>query len=96
LKDGPACPDHRALGWHTCPMIHIFRTCPNLLHELESLPHATTGNVEDADSKAPDHAMDAGRYLLLNLGGGPQFPVDDTPAPGLLEAAGIEVMEHAG
>jgi hypothetical protein len=73
LKDGPACPHHRALGWDTCPMIHIFRTCPNLLHELENLPHATTGNVEDADTKAPDHAMDAGRYLLLNLGGGPQF-----------------------
>jgi hypothetical protein len=96
LKDGPACPHHRALGWDTCPMIHIFRTCPNLLHELENLPHATTGNVEDADTKAPDHAMDASRYLPLNLGGGPQFPIDDTPAAGLLEANGIEVMEHAG
>ena len=77
-------------------MIHIFRTCPNLLHELENLPHATTGNVEDADPKAPDHAMDAGRYLLLNLGGGPKFPVLDEAKSGLLEANGIEVMEHAG
>lgn len=53
-------------------MIHIFRTCPKLLHELENLPHATTGNVEDADSKASDHAMDAMRYLLLSVGGGPR------------------------
>lgn len=78
LKEGPACPHHRALGWDTCPKIHIFRTCPKLLHELENLPHATTGNVEDTDSKARDLAMDVGRYLLLNLGGGPQFPIDDT------------------
>jgi hypothetical protein len=63
-----------------------------------SLPFMTgrTGDVEDADPKAPDHAMDAGRYLLLNLGGGAQFPVDDTRPPGLLEAHRIEVMEHAG
>jgi hypothetical protein len=30
------------------------------------------------------------------LGGGPKFPIDDSPPPGLLEAKGIEVMEHAG
>lgn len=80
LAEAPACPHHRALGWETCPRVHIFRTCKKLLWELENLPHARTGNPEDADSSAPDHAMDAGRYLLLNLGTGPDFPIlDDEP-----------------
>ncbi len=79
LAEAPACPHHRALGWETCPKIHIFRTCPKLLWELENLPHASKGNPEDADTTAPDHAMDAGRYLLLNIGGGPRFPLHDTP-----------------
>jgi hypothetical protein len=57
--EGLACPHHRALGWDTCPMIHIFRTCPKLLHELENLPRGTTGNVGDAGSGEPGHAMDA-------------------------------------
>jgi hypothetical protein len=64
------------------------------LPRAENLPHAPTGSVEDADSKAPDHAMDAMRYLLLNLGGGPQFPIFDDPVPGLLD--GIEVLQDAG
>lgn len=38
LKEGPARPHHRALGWDSCPKIHIFRTCPKLPHELENLP----------------------------------------------------------
>ena len=54
LAEGPACLHHRAQGWDLCPMVHVFRTCKNLLNELENLPHATTGNPEDADSKAPD------------------------------------------
>jgi phage terminase large subunit len=84
LAEGPACPHHRAQGWETCPKIHIFRTCPKLLFELRNLPHATVGNPEDADSKAPDHAMDAGRYLLINLGGGPEFVIledQNKPSP---------------
>jgi phage terminase large subunit len=82
MADGPACPHHRALGQDSCPLVHIFYpNCRNLVAELESLPYATSGNVEDADTKAPDHAYDAGRYLLLNLDGGAQFY--DAPAPGL-------------
>lgn len=79
LAEADACPHHRAMGWATCPSVHIFRTCTSLLSELRSLPHATTGNPEDADSNAPDHAMDASRYLLINLGGGPQYPIYETP-----------------
>lgn len=94
MADGPACPHHRSQGWASCPMVHIFRTCTNLIKELRSLPYATTGNVEDAAAGAPDHAMDASRYLLMNLGGGPKFPIipEDTPSP--LE--GIEVLRQVG
>lgn len=80
LADGPACPHHRAQGLERCPMVHIFYpNCRNLVSELESLPFATRGNTEDADTKAPDHAYDAGRYLLLNLDGGASF--FDSPEP---------------
>ncbi|MDI5965729.1 hypothetical protein [Streptantibioticus silvisoli] len=75
LKEAPACPHHRALGWATCPMTHFFTTCANLLRELPALPHATTGDPEDADTTGSDHAMDALRYLAINLGAGPQFPL---------------------
>jgi PBSX family phage terminase large subunit len=81
MAEGPACPHHRSLGWQTCPMVHIFSTCRNLISELESLPYATKGNTEDADTNAPDHAYDAGRYILLNLDGGATFY--DSPDPGL-------------
>lgn len=83
MAEAPACPHHRANGWETCPMIHIFRTCEKTIFELKNLPYARTGNPEDSDSAAPDHAMDALRYLLVNLGGGPDFtvfPEDGTSA----------------
>jgi hypothetical protein len=85
LADAAACPHHRALGWESCPKVHIFRTCPRLLWELQNLPHAAKGNPEDADTAAPDHAMDAGRYLFLNIGGGAKFhfPADAAPVTGL-------------
>lgn len=82
LGEAPACPHHRAQGWTTCPRMHIFSTCPNLFRELQDLPHATKGNPEDADTAASDHAADGIRYLLTNLGTGPEFTVfeDDKPA----------------
>lgn len=80
LADGPACPHHRAQGWETCPMVHVFSTAGNLIRTLPALPHATVGNPEDADSNAEDHGPDAGRYLLINLGTGPEFLIlDDEP-----------------
>jgi hypothetical protein len=86
LKEGPACPHHRAQGWETCPMMHVFTTCTELIRTLPTLPHATKGNPEDADTKAEDHAPDALRYLVINIGGGPTFhldPDDDPAAPPL-------------
>ena len=81
LAEGPACRLHRDLGWDKCPMLHVFPQAENLIRTLPALPHAKKGNPEDADSDAEDHAPDALRYLLMNIGSGPQFltlpdPVD--------------------
>jgi len=82
LEEAPACPHHRALGWDTCPKLHMFSTLPNLYRELQDLPYATKGNPEDADTDASDHIADAVRYLLANLGQGPEFLIDDSPVAG--------------
>src|SRR5205807_3523724 len=91
LSDGPACPMHRAQGWATCPMLHMFPAVESLYRELRDLPHAMTGDPEDADSNAVDHAADALRYLLINLGAGPEFTILDHPPP-----AGIDLAEPLG
>lgn len=84
LGEGPACPHHRAQGWDTCPKLHVFRNVANLIRTLPTLPHATAGDPEDADTKAEDHAPDALRYLLTNLGGGPQLVFFDEDRPGIV------------
>jgi hypothetical protein len=81
LGEAPACPHHRALGWETCPRLHVFSTVDNLIRTLPSLPHATKGNPEDADTNAEDHAPDALRYMLINLGTGPEFVIHDDAEP---------------
>jgi hypothetical protein len=96
LKEAPACGHHRALGWETCPMVHIFSTCPEFFRTLSDLPHAARGDPEDAETSGEDHLPDAARYLLINIGGGPQFPVFEDTTLALLEANGIEVLEPVG
>ena len=85
LAEAPACPHHRAQGWDTCPRLHVFSTCTELVRTLPSLPHAKTGNPEDADTTAEDHAPDALRYLLVNLGTEPtwHFPPPEPDVTGL-------------
>ena len=46
------------------PRLQIFNTCPYLIRELQSLP-LDKSNPEDVDTKAPDHAYDALRYLIM-------------------------------
>lgn len=82
LADGPACPHHRALGWATCPRLHVFSTCDKFITTVPDLPHAPTGDPEDADTRADDHLSDATRYLLINLGMGPEFVLFDENKPG--------------
>ena len=89
LADAPACPHHRAMGWETCPRMHVFTTCPKWFEELSNLPHAQTGNPEDADTRAPDHLADLTRYVLLNLGTGPDWTILDEEKPSeIAEALG--------
>jgi len=98
LAEAPACPHHREQGWDTCPMLHMFSTCQNLWTELSSLPHAATGNPEDADTKAPDHISDALRYLVTGLGTGPSYPIMGAvpDIAGGRNAFGQEVMVERG
>lgn len=82
MADGPACPHHRQQGWESCPRLHVFSSCAKFIATVPDLPHAVTGDPEDADTRADDHIADALRYLLINLGSGPVFPIlDDLPEP---------------
>ena len=87
LADGPACPHHRALGWVTCPMLHLFPQARHLFRELTDLPYATRGNVEDADTDASDHAcLVAGTAVLTRRG---ELPIE-------LVTTSDEVMTRKG
>lgn len=90
LADGPACLHHRAMGWDTCPMIHVLAgAAPNLVRTLPTLPYDTTASrIEDVDTKAEDHAADALRYALLHTGRRSisdgfiaEEPEEETPVP---------------
>lgn len=47
------------------PKLQIFRTCKNLIRELQSIPLAKN-NSEDVDTHASDHAYDALRYMIMS------------------------------
>jgi len=47
------------------PRLQIFNSCPSLIKELQSIP-LDKSNPEDVDTKAPDHAYDALRYLIMS------------------------------
>jgi len=79
LGEAPACAHHRALGWETCPLMHVFPQCENLIRTLPAVPHARIGDPEDVDTNSEDHAYDAMSYLLINLGTGPEFTIFDEP-----------------
>jgi len=88
LGDGPACAHHRALGWATCPRLHVLagvapelvRTLPNLVYDAH--------RVEDVDTHGEDHHYDALRYLIMSIGSTPRLVLDadDQPAPIVPEA----------
>ena len=94
LADAPACAHHRALGWETCPLMHVFPACENLIRTLPTLPHSATGDPEDVDTKAEDHAYDAASYLLINLDTGPDFPILGPEAENPFE--GVEALVPMG
>ena len=47
------------------PRMIIFKTCPNLIRELQAIP-IDPNRPEDVDTKASDHAYDALRYLIMS------------------------------
>lgn len=86
LTDAPACPHHRAMGWKTCPNLHVFDTCANFLRTIPALPHAKTGDPEDVDTNADDHIADALRYMLVNMGSGPEFMMVDSAVNAVVDS----------
>lgn len=92
LADGPACPEHRAMGWGSCPMLHAFDTCEQFASGISDLPHSQTGNPEDADTTADDHVADAVRYLLVNLGSEAKFHFPGQPviAPRTIDPQAVD------
>ncbi len=47
------------------PKLQIFKSCPNLIREIQSIP-IDPSRPEDVDTKASDHAYDALRYLVMS------------------------------
>lgn len=78
LDVGPVCDVHAAEGLDECPMLHVFDTCTDLVRTLPDQVHDKL-DVEDLDSDAEDHAVDALRYLLMAVGLRP--PKQPKPAP---------------
>lgn len=80
LAEAPACPHHRAQGWPTCPLLHVFEdACPNLCRTLPALPRSDR-NPDDLETHTDDHCADATRYLLMSIGDGPQFHIYESAA----------------
>lgn len=81
LAEAPACAHHRGLGWSTCPMLHVIDgACPKFVQTMGDLPR-DPHRPEDVDTDAPDHWYDSARYLIMSVGGGPEFPILDEPEP---------------
>lgn len=94
LAEAPACRHHREKGWETCPLLHVLDgAAPNLVRTLPALPR-NPFRPEDVDTHSDDHVADALRYLLMELGNVPQFPVFDEPvAP---EEGGRPLLDELG
>ena len=69
LNDGPACDIHKAMGWETCPMLHVFEeTCPMFIETIPTLPRSQI-KPDDAETKnVEDHIADALRYMCMEVG----------------------------
>jgi hypothetical protein len=81
LAEGPACAHHRAMGWSSCPLLHVFSTLTNWIRTVPALLR-DPGRSEDVLKNNIDHIFDATRYCLMSIGaaGGPVFH-DDYDGP---------------
>ncbi len=83
LSEGPACPVHWQAGWDTCPMLHVLDgSCPDFVLTMGTLPR-DPHRPEDVDTDAQDHWYDSSRYLIMAIGGTPEFINLTLPKPGL-------------
>jgi len=63
------------------PGLMFFSNCKNTLRTMPALPYATTGNQEDVDTDAEDHAYDAVRSALTRTDTQPKKPTFPSQAP---------------
>lgn len=95
LAEGPACQVHRALGWATCPMLHVLDgACPGLAGTMPDLPR-DPHRPEDVDTDADDHWYDAARYLAMAIGGGATFVIHDDEPEQLVDKPGVLIGQFA-
>lgn len=84
LNEGPACPIHRAKGWKTCPMVHVFEDkCPLFIEQIPALTRNPLKPEDAATLNVEDHIADAWRYVCMAVGTFAR-PVlyDDSPLSG--------------
>ncbi len=76
LAEMPACVVHRSapFGWATCPRLHVFSNCTNLIRTLPNAPR-DKNKPEDIDTNCDDHGLDSLRYCLMGRG----VPFDPAP-----------------
>jgi hypothetical protein len=92
LAEAPACAYHRELGWATCPLLHVLDgACPQFTKTMGELPR-DPHRPEDVDTDGPDHWYDSGRYLIMSIGGGPEFLIHPTEPKSLA----VEVLQPLG
>lgn len=77
LAEAPACDLHRAMGWTTCPLLHVFSSLTETVRTLPVAPFDPHGG-EDLDTHCDDHLLDGLRYLCMAL---PAPGVNLTPQP---------------
>ena len=72
------------------PRMIIFKTCPNLIRELQAIP-IDPNRPEDVDTKASDHAYDALRYGCMSRPTHTSYAnrFNKTPRPQFQPADGI-------
>lgn len=80
LDEAAPCAIHREMGWETCPLLHVFSTCTDLIRTLPYAPYKK--GTEDVEKHEGDDFLDAARYLLMGIGRGGRMisPPEQPPA----------------
>ena len=89
LNDSTPCEYHHAMGWESCPMIHIMECCPSLIEDLPNLPRSKLKPEDSETRNVNDHSIDAARYMIA-MAGTSARPVIYNDRP--LDAAAIKTL----